>query len=304
MPKIIFMGTPSYAERILDELIACKFSIVGVFTNEDKPFGRKGVLKQSEVKRLAQRKIPQTPIFTPKSLKTSEILAQIQGLKADFIVVAAYGKLLPKEILNCAPCINLHASLLPKYRGASPIQQAILNGDEISGVCAMLMNERLDGGAILKSASLNIKNKRADEVFLAMSELAARLCVETLNEFKTLKALPQDESKASFCTKIKKENGLVNLDNAQELYHKFLAFYPWPSVFLSNGLKFIDIELVDNAAHERDGEILSVEKEGFLLACKTGTLKVKALQESGKNKVSAKDYINGKRLKSGDSLYR
>ncbi len=304
MPKIIFMGTPSYAERILDELIACKFSIVGVFTNEDKPFGRKGVLKQSEVKRLAQRKIPQTPIFTPKSLKTSEVLAQIQGLKADFIVVAAYGKLLPKEILNCAPCINLHASLLPKYRGASPIQQAILNGDETSGVCAMLMNERLDGGAILKSASLNIKNKRADEVFLAMSELAARLCVETLNEFKTLKALPQDESKATFCTKIKKENGLVNLDNAKELYHKFLAFYPWPSVFLSNGLKFIDIELVDNAAHERDGEILSVEKEGFLLACKIGTLKVKALQESGKNKVSAKDYINGKRLKSGDSLYR
>lgn len=304
MPKIIFMGTPSYAERILDELIACKFSIVGVFTNEDKPFGRKGVLKQSEVKHLAQSKIPQTPIFTPKSLKTSEVLAQIQGLKADFIVVAAYGKLLPKEILNCAPCINLHASLLPKYRGASPIQQAILNGDEISGVCAMLMNERLDGGAILKSASLNIKNKRADEVFLAMSELAARLCVETLNEFKTLKALPQDESKATFCTKIKKENGLVNLDNAKELYHKFLAFYPWPSVFLSNGLKFIDIELVDNAAHERDGEILSVEKEGFLLACKIGTLKVKALQESGKNKVSAKDYINGKRLKSGDSLYR
>lgn len=304
MPKIIFMGTPSYAERILDELIACKFSIVGVFTNEDKPFGRKGVLKQSEVKRLAQRKIPQTPIFTPKSLKTSEILAQIQGLKADFIVVAAYGKLLPKEILNCAPCINLHASLLPKYRGASPIQQAILNGDGVSGVCAMLMNERLDGGAILKSASLNIKDKRADEVFLAMSELAARLCVETLNEFKTLKALPQDESKASFCTKIKKEDGLVNLDNAQELYHKFLAFYPWPSVFLSNGLKLIDIELVDNAAHERDGEILSVEKEGFLLACRTGTLKVKALQESGKNKVSAKDYINGKRLKSGDSLYR
>lgn len=304
MPKIIFMGTPSYAERILDELIACKFSIVGVFTGEDKPFGRKGALKQSEVKRLAQSKIPQTPIFTPKSLKTSEVLAQIQGLKADFIVVAAYGKLLPKEILNCAPCINLHASLLPKYRGASPIQQAILNGDEISGVCAMLMNERLDGGAILKSASLNIKNKRADEVFLAMSELAARLCVETLNEFKTLKALPQDESKATFCTKIKKENGLVNLDNAKELYHKFLAFYPWPSVFLSNGLKLIDIELVDNAAHERDGEILSVEKEGFLLACKTGTLKVKALQESGKNKVSAKDYINGKRLKSGDSLYR
>ena len=302
MPKLIFMGTPSYAARILDELIACKFSVVGVFTGADKPVGRKQILTPSAVKTLAKEKIPQIPIFTPKNLKDDEILAEIQALKPDFIVVAAYGKILPKEILHIAPCINLHASLLPKYRGASPIQQAILNGDEISGVCAMLMNEKLDAGAVLKSVNLNIKDKKADAVFNEMSELAARLCVETLKEFSTLKAQPQDESKATFCTKIKKENGLVNLDNAKEIYHKFLAFYPWPGVFLANGLKFVELEFVDNAAHERAGEIVSVEKENFLLACKMGTLRIKALQESGKKALNAKVYLNGKRLGRGDNL--
>ena len=326
--KIIFMGTPSFAARILDELInesvnlalqkgfesakrleklenatnPKKFNILCVFTNEDKAFGRKGELKQSEVKALAQAKIPQTPIFTPKSLKNDEIIKQIQGFKPDFIVVAAYGKILPKAVLEIAPCVNLHASLLPKYRGASPIQQAILNGDEISGVCAMLMNEKLDSGAVLKSTNLSIKDKKADEVFEQMSELAAALCVRVLREFNSLQALPQDESKASFCTKIKKDDGLVNLDNAKELYQKFLAFYPWPGVFLENGLKFMDVEFVDSAAHERAGEILSIEKEGFLLACKVGTLRIKALQESGKKILNAKVYLNGKRLGSGDSL--
>ncbi len=302
MPKLIFMGTPSYAARILDELIACKFSVVGVFTGEDKPVGRKQILTPSEVKTLAKEKIPQTPIFTPKNLKDDEIVRQIRALQPEFIVVAAYGKILPKAILELAPCINLHASLLPKYRGASPIQQAILNGDEISGVCAMLMNERLDAGAVLASEELHIKDKKADEVFNEMSELAAKLCVRILKEFSLLKALPQDESKATFCSKIKKENGLVNLDNAKEMYQKFLAFYPWPSVFLSSGLKFVELEFVDNAPHKKAGEIVSVEKESFLLACKKGTLRIKALQESGKKVLNAKVYLNGKRLGCGDSL--
>ena len=330
--KIIFMGTPSFAARILDELInesvnlslqkgvesakrleklknatnPKKFNILCVLTNEDKAFGRKGELKQSEVKALARAKIPQTPIFTPKTLKNDEIIKQIQGLKPDFIVVAAYGKILPKSVLEITPCINLHASLLPKYRGASPIQSAILNGDEISGVCAMLMNERLDAGAVLASEKLNIKDKRASEVFEQMSELAAALCVRVLREFNLLKATPQDESKATFCTKIKKENGLVNLDNAKELYQKFLAFYPWPGVFLENGLKFMDIEIVENAGfggeNSKAGRILAVENSHFLLACKKGVLKIKALQEAGKKIVSARAYINGKRLKVGDSL--
>ena len=314
--KIIFMGTPSFAARILQELIdesknsqnlqadksQAKFDIVGVFTSEDKAFGRGGGLKQSEVKALMGAKLPQTPIFTPKTLKDEGVIKQIQGLKPNFIVVAAYGKILPKAVLDAAPCINLHASLLPKHRGASPIQHAILCGDEVSGVCAILMNERLDGGAVLASESLNIKDKRASEVFEAFAELAARLCVRVLREFHTLKPTPQDESKASYCAKIKKSDGLVDLKDAREIYRKFLAFYPWPGVFLANGLKFIDIEFVENAPNSQAGRILAVENSHFLLACERGVLKIKALQEAGKKVVSAKDYINGKRLKVGDSL--
>ena len=139
-----------------------------------------------------------------------------------------------------------------------------------------------------------------------MSELAAALCVRILREFNTLQATPQDESKASYCTKIKKDDGLVNLDNAKELYQKFLAFYPWPGVFLENGLKFMDIEIVENLAfggeNSKAGQILAVENSHFLLACKKGVLKIKALQEAGKKIVNARAYINGKRLKVGDSL--
>ena len=332
--KIIFMGTPSFAARILQELIdeneklqdenaksagksltknensqnlkadksQAKFDIVGVFTGEDKAFGRGGELKQSEVKALTTAKLPQTPIFTPKTLRDESTIKQIQGLKPDFIVVAAYGKILPKSVLDAAPCINLHASLLPKHRGASPIQHAILCGDEISGVCAMLMNEKLDGGAVLASESLNIKDKRANEVFEQMGELAARLCVRVLREFHTLKPTPQNEGAASYCAKIKKGDGLVDLRDAREIYRKFLAFYPWPGVFLASGLKFIDIEFVENTPNSQVGRILAVENSHFLLACERGVLKIKALQESGKKVVSAKDYINGKRLKVGDSL--
>lgn len=304
MPKLIFMGTPTYAARILDELITCKFDIVAVFTGIDKAVGRKRIMQMSEVKALSLKKIPQTPILTPKSLKDNEILEQIQALKPDFIIVAAYGKILPKELVEFIPCINLHASLLPKYRGASPIQSAILNGDEISGVCSMLMNEKLDGGAILESATLNIKDKKADEVFKQMSDLAARLCVSTLRNYKNLKAQPQDENKSSFCTKIKKNDGLIDLENAKFIYHKFLAFYPWPGVFLANGLKFIELELVDNEAHSEAGKIIKLEKESFLLTCAIGTLRIKALQESGKKILSAKTYLNGKRLVCGDNLCR
>lgn len=298
--KIVFMGTPKYAAVILNALYEAKFDIVGVFTQADKPFGRKQELKMSEVKDLALQK--NIAVFTPKSLKDETVSRQIKDLKPDFIVVAAYGKILPKDILKIAPCINLHASLLPKYRGASPIQAAILNGDETSGVCSMLMDEGLDTGAVLKSTEISIKDKKASILFDEFALQAAGLCVQTLNEFESLKAMKQDDNKASYCTKIKKEDGLVSLENAREIYQKFLAFYPWPGVFLKNGLKFIDLELVDEKENQKIAQILSIDKEGFHLACKKGTLKIKALQEVGKKVLRASDFLNGKRLRCEDYL--
>ncbi|MBF7068989.1 methionyl-tRNA formyltransferase [Campylobacter volucris] len=303
MKNIIFMGTPSYATCILKELIKEGFNIQALFTQSDKPVGRKQILTPSDTKKFILENNLDIKIYTPKSLKDENIIKDIKDLKPDFIVVAAYGKILPKEILDIAPCINLHASLLPKYRGASPIQSAILNADKISGVCSMLMEEGLDSGAVLESVEFNIEGKKSNEIFDIFSNLAAKLCVSTLNNFYKITPTIQDESKVSFCKKIKKEDGLIELNEASVIYQKFLAFYPWPGIFLQNGLKFLDIELFDKDSLQESGKILNIENDGFLLACKKGVLKIKILQESGKKALDGKTYLNGKRLKIGDNLF-
>ncbi|MBF7067911.1 methionyl-tRNA formyltransferase [Campylobacter volucris] len=303
MKNIIFMGTPSYATCILKELIKEGFNIQALFTQPDKPVGRKQILTPSDTKKFILENNLDIKIYTPKSLKDENIIKDTKDLKPDFIVVAAYGKILPKEILDIAPCINLHASLLPKYRGASPIQSAILNADKISGVCSMLMEEGLDSGAVLESVEFNIEGKKSNEIFDIFSNLAAKLCVSTLNNFYKITPQIQDESKVSFCKKIKKEDGLIELNEASVIYQKFLAFYPWPGIFLKNGLKFLDIELFDKDSLQESGKILNIENDGFLLACKKGVLKIKILQESGKKALDGKTYLNGKRLKIGDNLF-
>lgn len=305
MKKIIFMGTPAYATTILKALLKDEnFDVLVLFTQPDKAVGRKQILMPSDTKAFLSENYPNIPIFTPTSLKDKNIVGQIQSLKPDFIVVAAYGKILPKDILNIAPCVNLHASLLPKYRGASPVQSAILNADEKSGVCTMLMEEGLDTGALLQSLECEIKDKNSNEVFELLANLAAKLILSTLLNFDKIIPKKQDESLATFCKKIKKEDGLVNLKNARKLYQKYLAFTPWPGVFLENGLKFLELELVDELKNNiKEGEILGIEKESFLLACKQGILRIKKIQESGKKALDGRTYLNGKRLKIANSLY-
>ena len=304
MIKIIFMGTPSYATCILKAILEDKnFSILALFTQPDKAVGRRQIVTPSDTKIFLKQNYPSIPVFTPNSLKEESIVKQIKCLKPDFIVVAAYGKILPKSILNIAPCVNLHASLLPKYRGASPIQSAILNNDEKSGVCTMLMEEGLDTGAILESLECDIKDKNTNEVFEILANLAAKLILSTLLNFDKIIPKKQDENLATHCKKIKKEHGLIDLSNAREVYQKYLAFTPWPGIFLQNGLKFLDLELIDELKNNaKEGEILKVEKKSFLLACKQGILRVKKLQESGKKALDGRTYLNGKRLKSADSL--
>ncbi|MGH2327643.1 methionyl-tRNA formyltransferase [Campylobacter taeniopygiae] len=305
MKKIIFMGTPAYATCILKALLENEnFNIMALFTQPDKAVGRKQILTPSHTKAFLSNHSSCVPIFTPKSLKDEVIIKQISDLKPDFIVVAAYGKILPKAILDIAPCVNLHASLLPKYRGASPIQSAILNGDEKSGVCTMLMEEGLDTGAILESLEYDIKDKNSSEVFEILANLAAKLIISTLLNFENLIPKKQDENLATQCAKIKKEDGMITLNNAREIYQKYLAFTPWPNIFLANSLKFLELELVDeNKIFKQEGEILELDKESFLLSCKQGILRIKKLQESGKKVLDGRTYLNGKRLKVGDYLH-
>jgi len=302
MKKVIFMGTPAYADVILKRLIDdSEIEVALVLTQPDRPVGRKKILTAPPVKMTAQDN--GIEVLQPESLKDEEIVKKIEAIGADLITVAAYGQLLPKSVLDIAPCINLHASILPKYRGASPIQQAILNGDEYSGVTAMLMDVGLDTGDML--GFKYIKTSQAPTLDLMMqqlSELAADLTIDVVKEFENLAPIPQLGALSSKCKKIKKQDGLVNFDSALELYRKYCGYFGWPGIFVEGGMKLYGVELLDSSSQNSAGEILAIEDESVVFACKVGSIKVEGLQPASKAKMSAKAYIMGKRLKVGDNL--
>jgi methionyl-tRNA formyltransferase len=228
---------------------------------------------------------------------------QIKKLNPDFIIVAAYGQILPKEILEIAPCINLHASLLPKYRGASPIQESLLNDDFYTGVTSMLMEEGLDSGDILGLQYLKITSSmEVSEAFEELSKIAAKLTITTLDNFEKIKPMKQNESEVSYCKKIKKDHGLVNFSNAKNVYLKYKAYSYWPGVFLKSELKLKDIELIETTSLNEEGEILEIAKDFIIVGCKKGSLKIKTLQAPSKNAINAIDFIRGQRIQVRDIL--
>ena len=303
--KVLFMGTPSYATEILKELLNNKnYEVIGIFTQEDKPVGRKQVLTPPHIKQYCLENNINIPILQPKKLKENLVAyISIKELEPDFIVVAAYGQILPKEILNLAPCINLHASILPNYRGASPIQEGILNDDEYLGVTSMLMEEGLDCGDILGYSYLkNEKNMLVSEAFTKLSDLAAKLTIITLDNYDKLKPIKQNDSSASFCKKIKKEDGEVDFNCAKKLFSKYKAYSFWPGIFLKSELKLKDIEFVENSSQNIAGEILEIAKDYIVVGCNQGRLKIRTLQAPSKNSINSVEYIKGKRLTIGDIL--
>ncbi|MBR8465036.1 methionyl-tRNA formyltransferase [Campylobacter sp. faydin G-140] len=302
--NVVFMGTPQYAVDILDALVNSNVNVVGVFTQPDKPIGRKQALTPSEVKIYAQTHLKNVKIYEPKTLRDESVVSELVALKPDFIVVAAYGKILPKVVLDISPCINLHASILPKYRGASPIQSALLNGEKQSGVTAMLMDEGLDTGDMLDFAYIDCQNLMADELFNALGKIGGELIVKTLKNFKNLIPIKQEESLATHCKKIQKSDGLINFEeNAEQIYNKFRAYMPWPGIFTQSGLKILKLELVDTNGNVKSGEIFEIYKDSFVVGCKSGAIKIFYVQEPSKKAVAAVDYINGKRLRIGDFIY-
>ena len=302
--SIVFMGTPEYAAKILRALAEAKFEIAAVFTQPDKPVGRKQILTPSEVKTYAQQYLPAVPIFQPASLKDEAVAAQIKELKPDFIVVAAYGKILPQSVLNIAPCINLHASILPKYRGASPIQSAILAGEKQTGVTAMLMDAGLDTGDMLDFIYTPCEDKTAAQLFDELGDLAGELIVRVLLNFANLTPIKQDGTQATHCKKIAKSDGLFSFEeSARQIYNKFRALTPWPGIYLASGLKILDLKYLCGREDERrkPGEIIFDGKYYIYVACGGGgALCLETVQEPGKKPVDASAYLNGKRLGIGD----
>ncbi len=302
--KIVFMGTPEYAAKILRALSEAKFEIAAVFTQPDKPVGRKQILTPSEVKVYAQQHLPAVPIFQPTSLKDEAVAAQIKELKPDFIVVAAYGKILPQAVLDVAPCINLHASILPKYRGASPIQSAILADEKQTGVTAMLMDVGLDTGDMLDFAYTPCEDKTAAQLFDELGDLAGELIVRVLRNFANLTPLKQEGAQATHCKKIAKSDGLFSFEeSARQIYNKFRALTPWPGIYLASGLKILDLKYLCGREDERrkPGEIIFDGKYYIYVACGGGgALCLETVQEPGKKPVDTSAYLNGKRLGIGD----
>ncbi len=291
--NIVFMGSPDYAVKILDSL-AKKYTIKAVYTQPDKPVGRKKILTPTPVKEYALKK--GFEVFTPVSLKKEDL----NRFNPDFIVVAAYGLLLPENILKTAPCVNLHASLLPKYRGASPIQSAILNGDKYTGVTSMLMDKGLDTGDILSWDYTEVGRKTSIDLFDELADIASKQIIYTIENFDRIKPLKQNDLLATYAPKIKKEDGLVDFESAEIIDRKYRAFKPWPGIFTQK-FKINEMELIDTDTFNFPGKIIEIN-DGVVVGCKRGKIKLLKLQAPGKKEVRAVDYVNGKRLKIGDNI--
>ncbi len=303
LKKIVYMGTPEYATIILENLIKNNYEVQALFTQPDKKVGREQLVTPPHIKQYCINQNLSLPIFQPESLRDERIINIIKDLNPDFIVVAAYGQILPRDILNIAPCINLHASLLPKYRGASPIQQSILNRDTFTGVTAMMMEEGLDSGDILGFKYLELEeNTDVEVLFDLLSSIASDLIIETLERFSSIKLKKQNSSQVSFCGKISKNDGLIYFRNSETFYSKYKAYKVWPGVFLESGLKIKKASLNEKYSENSEGEILEIKSDSIVVGCKKGTILVFEVQAPSKKALCVLDYIRGCRLVVGDIL--
>jgi len=303
MIRVLFMGTPDYATAILKVLVEDnEVELCALITQPDKPVGRKQILTPPHTKAYLLEADINIPIFQPENLKNEEAYDFIKGFDPDFIVVAAFGQILPQNILDIAPCINLHASILPAFRGASPIQDAILSGQKFSGVTAMKMDVGLDTGDMLAFTYLNIEKMNAIELFSALSHLAASLTITTLKTYQTIAPLKQNDVDTSYAKKIKKEDGLVDFADAKEVDAKYRAFIYWPGIFSGSGLKLKELTLERSEGSYHAGEIVKLADDYAIIGCKTGALRVRQVQAPSKKQVDIISYLRGKRLNVGDTL--
>ena len=300
--KILLAGTPEFAkiafEEIHKENIAHNENIefVGLLTQQDKPSGRKMQLKAPICKEFFSHHFPHLPILQPQRVDSQTL----RGLEIDLILVVAYGCILPQEVLELAPCVNIHASLLPHLRGASPLQQMILEDLDFFGVSVMQMEKGLDSGAVLGFGY--IKNIRQDiqELESSLAKLGARVFLRALKE--KILPLKQCSADSTYCKKIKKEQGLVRFNDAREIFNAYRAFRIWPSVFCENRLKLSEILGFENEGQFRAGEILEITKDFVRVGCERGSLKIAKIQPPSKNAMSAFAYLQGARLQVGDIL--
>ena len=300
MAKIVFMGTPEYARVILQKHIDSGDRVAAVVTQPDRPVGRRRVITAPPVKILAQQH--NIEVLQPQTLDQTTV-GQIQAMQPDFLIVAAYGQILPQAMLDIATPINLHASLLPKYRGASPVQECILNADSFTGVTAMQMELGLDSGPILGYRAFTLTGDETLSYLMeTLAHAAAQLSVETVQQYHRIQPLAQNDVLATYCKKIKTQDGSIVFDTAQSVDAKFRAYHGWPGIYLASKLKIKQLRLLETSSHNRCGEILAIDDNGITVGCQRGSVVISQLQPAGKKAMDAKSYCNGKRLQVADIL--
>lgn len=302
MTRILFMGTPDYAASILEALIAADdIEVVAVYTQPDKPVGRKAILTPPIVKVVAES--ANIPLMQPTRLRDEAVVNEVLATPCDMIIVAAYGQILPKAILEYVPCVNLHASILPQYRGASPIQQSLLNNDSQSGVTAMWMDEGLDTGAIIQIERVDIApDEMVESLYERLTKTAVALTLDVIRHWDRHTAVNQDDAEATSCKKILKSDGLIDFSDAPEIYNRYRAFTPWPGIFTESGLKIKSIRLEEAESRGDAGIITHIDKESIVVQCAKGSLRILSVQAPSKQETSVIDYLNGKRIGCGNPL--
>ena len=297
--RIIFAGTPDFAARHLQALIQSEHQIVGVYSQPDRPAGRGKKLKASEVKALALEH--NLPVFQPQSLKNDEALAELTSLNADIMIVVAYGLILPKAILE-APrlgCLNVHGSILPRWRGAAPIQRAIWAGDEQTGVTIMQMDEGLDTGDMLHISRCPISTTETSaSLYTKLAELGPDALIETINKLANgeITPEPQNDELANYAKKLSKEEANIDWSlSALQIERNIRSFNPWPMCFTQMGGQTVKIHQAQVMLQSGDpGQILSSDKNGVVVACGEHALCITQLQPQGKKPMAINDFLNGR----------
>jgi methionyl-tRNA formyltransferase len=307
LTKIVFMGTPAFSAPILRMLVEQGYEVALVVTQPDRPVGRKKILTPTPVKEQALAL--DLPVYQPESLKDPEQAQKILDLQPDLIVTAAFGQILPTAILE-APrlgAINVHASLLPEYRGGAPIHQAIIDGKKETGVTIMYMVDRLDAGDIISQTTVPIEEMdHTGSMFEKLSIAGKELLQETLPSIidGTNARTPQDEERVTFARNISRQQERMDWNkSARELYNQVRGLHPWPVAFTSLGGTNVKIwwaELADLAKNSQPGEVLELTEDAIIVQTGDGALAIKELQPAGKKRMTAQDYLRGPKLQAGD----
>ena len=306
--RIVFMGTPDFAAAILERLIVTGRNVVGVFSQPDKPVGRKQIVEPTPTKKLAQKY--GIPVFQPAKMKDGTALAMMKELAPDLVVVAAYGRILPKELLDVPPlgCVNIHGSLLPKYRGAAPIQWSVINGDAVTGVTAMYMAEGMDTGDMILKLETEIgENETSGELFERLASLGADSIEKTLELFDegSVPREPQNEAQATMAPMLKKEMGELDFTkSANEIHNLVRGLCPWPVAFTFVDGKSLKVYKADRAEGFCGEAGTLLDEKRFIVGCGDGAVELTAVQPEGKKQMSGGDFIRGKRLAKGTHIGR